>query len=69
MDPNNIPDCASYNKALRIFTDRVRELTGMAYIAQGEYIEQTGFRVYDGCHYNAETNQRAYAYVLAQSGQ
>ena len=69
MDPNNIQDCAAYNKALRIFTDRVRELTGMAYIDQGEYLEQTGFRVYDGCHYDAATNRRAYEYVLSQSGQ
>ena len=68
MNPNNIPDCAAYNTALRIFTDRVRELTGMAYIDQGEYIEATGFRVYDGCHYDAETNKRAYAYVIEQSG-
>ena len=69
MDPNNIPDCAAYNKALRLFTDRVRELTGMRYLDQGEYLERTGFRVYDGCHYDAATNKRAYAYVLAQSGQ
>ena len=69
MDPNNIPDCAAYNKALRLFTDRVRELTGMRYLDQGEYLERTGFSVYDGCHYDAATNKRAYAYVLAQSGQ
>ena len=69
MDPNNIPDCAAYNKALRLFTDRVRELTGMRYLDQGEYLERTGFSVYDGCHYDAATNKCAYAYVLAQSGQ
>lgn len=69
MDPNNIPDCAAYNKALRLFTDRVRGLTGMRYLDQGEYLERTGFSVYDGCHYDAATNKRAYAYVLAQSGQ
>ena len=69
MDPNNIPDCAAYNKALRLFTDRVLELTGMIYLDQGEYLEQTGFKVYDGCHYDAETNKRAYDYVLMKSGQ
>lgn len=69
MDPNNIPDCASYNKALRIFTDYLKDHTDMRYLDQGEYIERTGFRVYDGCHYDPETNRRAFAYVLAQSGQ
>ncbi len=69
MDPNNIPDCDAYNKALWNFIDYIREHTSMIYIDQGEYIERTGFRVYDGCHYDAETNKKAYAYVLAQSGQ
>lgn len=69
MDPNNIPDCDAYNKALWIFIDYIREHSSMIYLDQGEYIEQTGFRVYDGCHYDPETNRRAFAYVLAQSGQ
>ncbi len=69
MDPNNIPDCDAYNKALWIFIDYIREHSSMIYLDQGEYIERTGFRVYDGCHYDPETNRRAFAYVLAQSGQ
>ena len=69
MDPNNIPDCDAYNSALRMFTDYIFSHTGMLYIDQGEYIERTGFKVYDGCHYDAATNKRAYEYVLRQSGQ
>ena len=66
MDPNNIPDCDAYNQALRIFTNYIFSHTDMKYIDQGEYIERTGFKVTDGCHYDAATNKRAYEYVLSK---
>ena len=55
------------NEEVDRFNAEMAEMCRAAYIACGEYLQQTGFSTQDGIHYTLSTYQRWYDYVRSQS--